>query len=121
MPPSRPIPSRRFVTDEPTLAIQPTGAAYCRRHSEGSIPNAPCRYWSSITGLGRQYLSLETSPGKIFAAYLARSSGRRPDCSPQEFFGATSRIIDARSETLFKLLVLLALPRGDCGRFQKYR
>jgi len=23
-------------------------------------------------GLGRQYLSLETSPGKIFAAHLAR-------------------------------------------------
>src|SRR6516164_9906272 len=30
MPPSRPPPRRRFITDEPTLSIQPTGAAYCR-------------------------------------------------------------------------------------------
>jgi hypothetical protein len=30
MPPFRPIPRRRFITDEPTLFIQSTGAAYCR-------------------------------------------------------------------------------------------
>ena len=30
MPPSRPIPRRRFITDEPTLSIQRTRAAYCR-------------------------------------------------------------------------------------------
>ena len=39
MPPFRPIPRRRFITDEPTLFIQSTGAAYCPFAPNGSSWN----------------------------------------------------------------------------------
>jgi site-specific recombinase XerD len=48
MPPSRPIPRRRFITDEPTLSVQPTGAAYfdafgkwCEARNLSALPATP--------------------------------------------------------------------------------
>jgi site-specific recombinase XerD len=48
MPPSRPIPMRRFITDEPTLSVQPTGAAYfdafgkwCEARNLSALPATP--------------------------------------------------------------------------------
>src|SRR5262249_40956334 len=69
MPPSRPIPRRPFLTDEPD-AVRSTNPsclfpAFSRVNPEFT---APLLHLDS--GLGRQYLSSETSPGKIFAAYL---------------------------------------------------
>ena len=90
-----PNPMRRFITDEPD-AVRSTNPGGLLRAFSGINPECTVPILELDSGLGRQYLSLETSPGKIFAAYLVCSSGLRPDCGPQEFFGATSRIIDKK-------------------------
>jgi hypothetical protein len=55
MPPSRPIPRRRFITDEPTLSIQPTGAPF--QYSKGIAQQTAEQIMKQNQGAMENYFS----------------------------------------------------------------